>query len=287
VHSNLPDAGLVGLGADSIEHGQALGHAELDALGARGGAWTPTLSAMLASRDSPDPPVRARAGELRERLRDCLPYAVSRGVRVLAGTDVAGTIAGEVALLAGHGLSPGQAIAAAGSRARDFLGIHPEGDIVTYDADPREDPRRAGQPRRRGSPRGTGALRPCPSPAAGRGASGPRGTGAGPPAARRGPGAPGCCPDAVAAYLVTGAAGFIGSSLALPAARRGRRRGRGAGQPRDRRLVRGERGLVARRPAPQGRAAGRLGRCPAGVSGSRQALPGPGPGPGYASSLRK
>jgi imidazolonepropionase-like amidohydrolase len=56
------------------------------------------------------------------------------------GTDVAGTIAGEVALLAGHGLSPGQAIAAAGSRAREFLGIHPEGDIVTYDADPREDP---------------------------------------------------------------------------------------------------------------------------------------------------
>ena len=140
VHSNLPDAGLVGLGADSIEHGQALGHAELDALGARGGAWTPTLSAMLANGDSADPAVRARVGELRERLRDCLPYAVARGVRVLAGTDVAGTIAGEVALLAGHGLSAGQAIAAAGSRARDFLGIHPEGDIVTYDADPLEDP---------------------------------------------------------------------------------------------------------------------------------------------------
>jgi imidazolonepropionase-like amidohydrolase len=140
VHSNLPDAGLVALGADSIEHGQALGHAELDALGARGGAWTPTLSAVLADRGSPDPAARARVGELRERLRDCLPYAVSRGVRVLAGTDVVGTIAGEIALLAGHGLSPGQAIAAAGSRARDFLGIHPEGDIVTYDADPREDP---------------------------------------------------------------------------------------------------------------------------------------------------
>ena len=43
-------------------------------------------------------------------------------------------------LLADHGLSVGQAIAAAGSLARDFLGVHPEGDIVTYDADPREDP---------------------------------------------------------------------------------------------------------------------------------------------------
>src|SRR6266700_1385847 len=30
--------------------------------------------------------------------------------------------------------------AAAGSLARDFLGIHPAGDIVTYDDDPREDP---------------------------------------------------------------------------------------------------------------------------------------------------
>ena len=140
VHSNLPDSGLAGIGADSIEHGQALGHPELKSLGARGGAWTPTLCAMLQNRNSPDPAVRARVGELRERLRDCLPYAVAHGVRVLAGTDVVGTIADEIALLAGHGLTAGQAIAAAGSAARDFLGIHPAGDIVTYDDDPREDP---------------------------------------------------------------------------------------------------------------------------------------------------
>jgi imidazolonepropionase-like amidohydrolase len=140
VHSNLPDSGLVGIGADSIEHGRALGHAELESLGARGGAWTPTLCAMLQNRDSPDPEVRARVGELRGRLRDCLPYAVARGVRVLAGTDVVGTIADEIALLASHGLTAGQAIAAAGSVARDFLGIHPTGDIVTYDEDPQEDP---------------------------------------------------------------------------------------------------------------------------------------------------
>ena len=140
VHSNLPDSGLVRIGADSIEHGTALGHAELDALGSRGGAWTPTLCALLGGRDSPDPAVRARAGERSERLRDCLPYAVAHGVRVLAGTDIVGTIAAEIALLAGHGLTVTQAIAAAGSGARDFLGIHPTGDIVTYDRDPREDP---------------------------------------------------------------------------------------------------------------------------------------------------
>jgi len=140
VHSNLPDSGLTGIGADSIEHGRGLGHSELEALGTRGGAWTPTLCAMLQNRDSPDPAVRARVGELRERLRDCLPYAVAHGVRVLAGTDVVGTITDEIALLADHGLTAGQAIAAAGSLARDFLGIHPAGDIVTYDEDPREDP---------------------------------------------------------------------------------------------------------------------------------------------------
>jgi imidazolonepropionase-like amidohydrolase len=140
VHSNLPDSGLVGIGADSIEHGPALGHPELEALGARGGAWTPTLCAILEHRDSPDPAVRTRIGELRERLRDCLPHAVAHGVRVLAGTDVCGTIADEIALLADHGLTAGQAIAAAGSLARDFLGIHPAGDIVTYHEDPREDP---------------------------------------------------------------------------------------------------------------------------------------------------
>ena len=140
VHSNLPDSGLAAIGADSIEHGTALSRSEIEALGARGGAWTPTLCAVLSNRDSPDPDVRKRIAELRERLRDHLPYAVAHGVRVLAGTDVVGTIAEEIALLVDHGLTAGQAISAAGSRARDFLGIHPEGDIVTYDDDPLRDP---------------------------------------------------------------------------------------------------------------------------------------------------
>jgi imidazolonepropionase-like amidohydrolase len=93
-------------------------------------------SALLQNRDSPDPAVRRRVGELRERLRDCLSYAIAHDVRVLAGSDVVGTIADEIALLAYHGLTARQAIAAAGLLARDFLGIHPEGDIVTYDDDP-------------------------------------------------------------------------------------------------------------------------------------------------------
>jgi imidazolonepropionase-like amidohydrolase len=81
---------------------------------------------------------RARAQD--RGRRDGLPYAVAHGVRILAGTDVVGTIANEIALLAEHGLTARQAIAAAGSAARDFLGVHPEGDIVTYDDDPLKDP---------------------------------------------------------------------------------------------------------------------------------------------------
>jgi hypothetical protein len=61
-------------------------------------------------------------------------------VLVLAGIDVVGTIADEIALLADNGLTAGQAISAAGSLARDFLGIHPEGDIATYDDNPLQDP---------------------------------------------------------------------------------------------------------------------------------------------------
>jgi imidazolonepropionase-like amidohydrolase len=140
VHTNLPDFGLIEIGADSIEHGTGLDRAAVDALGRRGGAWTPTLCAVLGGRNSDDPEIRKRTAELRERLRELLPYAVASGVRVLAGTDVVGTIADEIALLVEHGLTPAQAISAAGSHARDFLGVHPAGDIVTYDADPLQDP---------------------------------------------------------------------------------------------------------------------------------------------------
>jgi hypothetical protein len=57
------------------------------------------LCAVLHNRDSPDPEVRTAVGELRERLRDCLPYAIAQGVRVLAGTDVVGTISDEMTMI--------------------------------------------------------------------------------------------------------------------------------------------------------------------------------------------
>lgn len=140
VHSNLDAAGLIAMGVDSVEHGTGLERDDTAALGARRGAWTPTLSAVTSGLASDDPGRRKRSMELSERMADLLAPALAGGVRVLAGTDVEGTIATEIDLLVRHGLTVEQALDAAGPAARDFLGVHPEGDLVTYDADPRQDP---------------------------------------------------------------------------------------------------------------------------------------------------
>ena len=60
---------------------------------------------------------------------------------MLAGTDTAGTVAGEVAHLARLGLDPVDALAAASTTARAFLGADAAGraDVVTYHNDPRGD----------------------------------------------------------------------------------------------------------------------------------------------------
>jgi imidazolonepropionase-like amidohydrolase len=144
-HATSAVAGtLVAAGVDSVEHGTRLDPAALAALGAAGGAWTPTLCASIgALRRDGD---RAKADALSERLRETLPAAVAAGVTVLAGTDVVGTIPAEVRLLVEHGLTPTQALAAAGPAARDWLQRPAGADLVTYAADPRADPAVLGAP---------------------------------------------------------------------------------------------------------------------------------------------
>jgi imidazolonepropionase-like amidohydrolase len=75
-------------------------------------------------------------------MRTLLPVAVRLGVTVMTGTDVAGTVADEVSLLAQFGLPPVEALRAATTAARAFLGAPTleagaRGDVVTDDADPR------------------------------------------------------------------------------------------------------------------------------------------------------
>jgi imidazolonepropionase-like amidohydrolase len=143
---------LIAAGIDSVEHGTALDEAGADSLAARGGAWTPTLCATIGPRDSADDPARQRARlELRERLRYLLPKAAERGLTIMTGTDVVGSIPREVALLAELGLAPHAALAAASTSARQYLGFTSldEGepaDLVTYGGDPRADPAVLGRP---------------------------------------------------------------------------------------------------------------------------------------------
>ena len=144
VHTTLPGVlGLVEAGVDSVEHGTGMDREAVDAMAARGVAWTPTCSAVLGMADDPAAPAerRAKLQEVRERFTELLPYAVAAGVPVLAGTDVVGSLAGEVALLARLGLTTAQALDAASDSARRYLGVAQDrADVVTYTHDPREDP---------------------------------------------------------------------------------------------------------------------------------------------------
>lgn len=143
VHALTPEAcrAAVECGADSVEHGCFLSTDLLRDMASRGVAWTPTLSAVTAPR-----PDGTRNEDVLDSMRAHLPEAVASGVPVLAGTDTAphGSVAAEVALLASFGLDPVDAIRAATTTARAFLGaplLEPgaPADLVTYDADPRSD----------------------------------------------------------------------------------------------------------------------------------------------------
>lgn len=135
---------LVRAGVDSIEHGTAIDEAALRLMAQTGAAWTPTLCAVLGLPDTASEGARRRVAEHRRRLPELLPLAQRLGVPILAGTDTAGTIAREVALLAEHGLEPAAALKAATSTGYRFLGEHFDQigqptTLVTYQNDPRED----------------------------------------------------------------------------------------------------------------------------------------------------
>jgi imidazolonepropionase-like amidohydrolase len=139
-HSTIPASHLVAMGVDSIEHGNGLTEDDLVALGARGGAWTPTVGALIAAAEEARPEARPMFEALREHYRHHLPFALSAGVTVMAGSDAAVPVARDVALLVEHGLTPQQGIEAATLAARAYLGVEAADDLVTYDVDPREDP---------------------------------------------------------------------------------------------------------------------------------------------------
>jgi imidazolonepropionase-like amidohydrolase len=146
-HTTTSLAGrLVTAGVDSIEHGTALDEDAIRAMAEHGTAWTPTLGATLYLGEQPSPERREFVAELRDRLSYLLPLAVRLGVPVLAGTDVMGSLPGEVALLASLGLTPAQALAAASDWPRRYLAAAARADVVTYSRDPRDDPDQLAEP---------------------------------------------------------------------------------------------------------------------------------------------
>jgi imidazolonepropionase-like amidohydrolase len=137
-------ADLVRAGVDSIEHGTAIDESALRLMAQTGAGWTPTLCAVLGLPPTASEAARRRVAEHRQRLPELLPIAQRLGVPVLAGTDTAGTVADEVALLAEHGLEPAAALKAATTTAYRFLGesfdqAGQPATLVTYQDDPRED----------------------------------------------------------------------------------------------------------------------------------------------------
>ncbi|MFN0090598.1 MAG: amidohydrolase family protein [Acidimicrobiales bacterium] len=140
----------VAAGVDSIEHGLFLTTDDVAALGARGGAWVPTITNMEAVAAQLGP--TSSGGRLfvdgLDNLRGLLPGAPAAGVAVLAGSDLAlphGGIAPEAGKLVEYGLSPEAALHAITTAAYDYLG-QPRGfaaglpaDALFFDQDPRED----------------------------------------------------------------------------------------------------------------------------------------------------
>jgi imidazolonepropionase-like amidohydrolase len=145
-HTNTAHvAELVAAGIDSVEHGYGLDEAALRVMAGTGAAWTPTLSAAITTHPGDPEHRRHAAAERVELLRRLLPLAVRLGVPVLTGTDVVGSVTNEVVELVRCGLSPVDALRAATTGARAFLGRPAlldgaPADVVTYEHDPREDP---------------------------------------------------------------------------------------------------------------------------------------------------
>jgi imidazolonepropionase-like amidohydrolase len=143
VNTDLVSA-LVRAGVDSIEHGTAMDEAALRLMAETGAAWTPTLCAVLGVPDTAPESARRQATDYRRRLYELLPLAHRLGVPILTGTDAAGSLAREVALLAAHGLDPAAALRAATTTGYRFLGesfdtAGQPATLVTYQHDPRED----------------------------------------------------------------------------------------------------------------------------------------------------
>ena len=137
----------VAAGVHSIEHGLFLTEDDLDGLAARDGIWVPTLRQVEATAASLRPGSNGQA-MLAEGVANAsmlLPLAVEAGVRVLAGTDMAGTsaeVAKEALRIGECGVAPLAVLGIVGLNGHDAAGRSTEfevgssADAVLFAADP-------------------------------------------------------------------------------------------------------------------------------------------------------
>src|SRR5262249_22620163 len=164
-------------GVDSLEHGWGVDRPLADEMAARAVAWIPLLGIGRVMRRDAERDQQTEHIAWTDRslaaLAETLPYAHSRGVRILAGTDwfPEVTVITEIRELCALGIDAASAVGAGMWDARRWLGepgIEPgaPADLVLYPSDPRLDPATldapaltliGGQPvRSRGDSRGAG-----------------------------------------------------------------------------------------------------------------------------------
>lgn len=145
--------GAVAAGVASIEHGVYLAERTMRLMARKGTRFTPTMSAIVGLLESTDPILVARGREYVPILTAAVKEAHDRGVTIVAGTDSFGTdvdpIGGEIALLAGAGLSRLEALRSGTTHAARLLGMSKEvgrlvpgfrADAIIVDDSPLEDP---------------------------------------------------------------------------------------------------------------------------------------------------
>ena len=148
----LPD--IIEAGFDSIEHGTGLDEDLIDELVRRDIALVPTLIQLenfpsIADSASRFPKYQANMRALYAGRAEVFAAAREAGVRIYAGTDAGGfvehgRIVDEVRALTTIGFSAGEALAAASTKPRDWLGAGllrdgDAADFVIVDDDPTQD----------------------------------------------------------------------------------------------------------------------------------------------------
>ncbi len=151
IHTMAPDTPSIAVeaGVDSIEHGLYLTDDDVRALGARGGAWVPTVRQVERVIEQVGP--ERTGGRLLcaglDRVRSLAPLAAAAGVTVLAGSDFGtpqGRIGAEAVGLTEYGFSAADAVRAVTVAAFEYVG-EPCGfgpglpaDVVAFRHDPHE-----------------------------------------------------------------------------------------------------------------------------------------------------